>query len=156
MPLELGPEGCDETTGEWVERKAFQGEGAVCAKVRNHQDLMCLWERRFMLLVQRRGRGKTRAGFGLDIHNGEQGTASREASDMPKCVLGGALWFNSTKGLEEARMVLALPTCTVAIFITYSHPLILLTSVSWSFWGVGYGCPLRCPELAGQWAYRWR
>lgn len=90
MPLELGPEGCDERTGEWIERKAFQGEGAVCAKVRNHQDLMCLWERCFMLLVQRRGRGKTRGGFGLDtIHNGEQGTASWEASDMSKCVLGG-------------------------------------------------------------------
>ena len=92
MPLEIGPEGCDGRTGEGAERKAFQGEGAVCTKVRNHQDLMCLWERSSMLLVQRRGRGRTREGFGLDtIHNGEQGTASREASDMSECVLGGAL-----------------------------------------------------------------
>ena len=79
-----------------------------------------------MLLVQKRGRGRTRGGFGLDtIHNGEQGTASREASDMSECVLGGgALWFDSTKGLEEGRMVLAqaLPTCTVARFYHLSAP----------------------------------
>lgn len=129
MLLELGPEGWDGKTGEGAERKAFQGEGAVCSKVRNHQDPMCLWESSSMLLVQRRGRGRTRGGFGLDtIHNGEQGTASQEASDMSECVLtgvgGAALWFDSTKGLEKGRMVLAqaLPTCTVARFYHLSSP----------------------------------
>lgn len=90
VPLELGPEGWDGKTGEGAEREAFQGEVAVCTKVRNHQDPMCLWERSSMLLVQRRGRGRTRGGFGLDtIHNGDQGTASQEASDMSECVLAG-------------------------------------------------------------------
>ena len=59
-------------------------------KGKEPQDLMCLWERSSMLLVQRRGRGRTRGGFGLDtIHNGETGTASQEASDMSECVLAG-------------------------------------------------------------------
>ena len=80
-----------------------------------------------MLLVQKRGRGRTRGGFGLDtIHNGEQGTASREASDMSECVLGmGPHLSQGTLGLACWRSF-RVPGLTDPAREGKSHKVLLL------------------------------
>lgn len=72
---------------------------------------------------------------------------------MSELCLGVAPSLDSTKGLEEGRVMLDQSLD----FMTYLFPLhILLTWASWSQWSVSSSCLLRCPEQPGQWAYNWR
>lgn len=89
----------------------------------------------------------TLGALGPMMYTREQWKAFQEASDMSELCLRGALKLDSTKGLEEERIVLDLSLD----FMSYLLPLyILLTLASWSHWGVGFGCPLRYPKQAGQ------
>lgn len=95
-----------------------------------------------MLLGSESRQSKNTGGLGPDdVRNRERWKAFQEASDMSELCLRGALRLDSTKGLEKERTVLD-PSLD---FMAYLLPLhMLLTLVSWSRWGVGFGCPLRC------------
>lgn len=127
-------------------RKRASGERELHVQRQGAVRARCVHGNRSSMLLDSESRQgqEHRGSFGPDdVNNREQWKAFQEASDMSEFYLRGALRVNLTKGLEEGRLVLDQSLD----FMAYLLPLhILSTLVSWSHWGVSFGCPSRYPK----------